>query len=67
MKPHPAQDKPELDGPELQANWSYWGLTMPTTVTCFEANGTKANVYESKPSRGVKPAKDMEITNIKPF
>lgn len=66
MKPHPAAS-PDMNAPELQANWSYWGLTVPTTLTCFDPTGTKATVYETKPSRGVKPAKDMEITNIKPF
>lgn len=66
MKPHPATS-PDMNAPELQANWSYWGLTVPTTTTCFDPTGTKPMVYETKPSRGVKPEKGMELEDTRLF
>lgn len=60
--------KPELlDPQELQANWSYWGLTVPTTVTAYDATGTKATVTFTPPRRGVDPAGDMQIEDVRLF
>lgn len=66
MKPHPATT-PVTNGPDLQSDWSYWGLTMPTTLTTFDATGTKATVKFTPADHGVKPAKGMELENTRLF